>query len=343
MAKARILPVFIPHRGCPHQCVFCDQKSISGQTRPPEPSEVEEMLAYAAASLPPGQEAEIAFYGGSFTAMDRDYRLALLDVADFFAMRQPGITIRFSTRPDAISEDILSELAPYPISTIELGVQSMDEEVLRRSGRGHSPLDAVNAARLVKAAGYRLILQMMTGLPGDSGAESVETAMALADLKPDGVRIYPTVVVKDTPLYDLWKAGKYKARSIEETVELCAVLAEIFEKKNIPIIRLGLNPTEELSGGLAVAGAYHPALGELVYGRVFRNRAEKLLAQMEDTGEIEITVPRGKVSFMAGQKKCNSLYLREKFAIRRLKITECSNATGISVKNIAKNKEKSYN
>ena len=181
-----------------------------------------------------------------------------MGAAKTYLDREEINAIRLSTRPDAIDETVLERLHRYGVETVELGAQSMDAQVLRRSARGHTAEDVERASKLIKASGFRLILQMMTGLPGDTAEKDIETARKIIALEPDGVRIYPTVIVRDTALYDMWRAGKYREHTVEDAVSVCAQLVPLFEAAGIPIIRLGLNPTDDLSGGDAAGGAYHP-------------------------------------------------------------------------------------
>jgi len=318
--KKRILPVFVPHLGCPHACVFCNQHRISGAAKPVTASDVDAAVRKAGEETP-GLSIEVAFYGGSFTAIDPGEQKALLSALAPWRENGTVSGVRVSTRPDCITEEILATLSRYGVETVELGVQSMDEDVLRLSGRGHTSEDAVNAAKLVKAAGLRLILQMMTGLPGDTAEKSLCTAERLISLKPDGVRIYPTVVIRDTALYDLWQKGDYTPQSVGDAADLCALLWEKFDAANIPVIRCGLNPTEELSGGDAASGAYHPAFGELVLGRKYRRKMEALLEG--DRGEEAVfAVSRGQLSAALGHKRENVRYLTEKYGLNRLEIHE---------------------
>ncbi len=321
-ARAQILPVFVPHLGCPHACVFCNQRRISGARSPAKPEDVKNLTAQSAAFLPQGGKRQLAFYGGSFTAIPKKEQEALLSAAKEALDRGEIDAIRLSTRPDAIDDAVLARLRRYGVGTVELGAQSMDDGVLRQSGRGHTAADVERASALVRAAGFELILQMMTGLPGSDDEKDVETARRLIALKPDGVRVYPTVIVKDTPLYDMWRSGAYRERTVEDAVRVCAVIVPLFEAAGIPIIRLGLNPTEELSGGAAVAGAYHPALGELVKSRVLLNKARALLQTAAPGSRVTITVGRGKTSQMTGQKRENLCRLTEEFRLAGLRVRE---------------------
>jgi histone acetyltransferase (RNA polymerase elongator complex component) len=263
--------------------------------------------------MPEGDRFEAAFYGGSFTAIPAQEQEELLGAVLPFLRSGDGI--RLSTRPDCIDENVLNRLKRYGVTTIELGTQSLDNEVLKRSGRGHTAEDTVRAAKMVKDSGFQLIIQMMTGLPGDTPEKSIATAKKICDLHPDGVRIYPTVIIRDTALCDMWQDGRYKEHTVEDAVELCATLADIFENAGIPIIRLGLNPTEELSGGSAVAGAYHPALGELVYSRRYLKKAQKLLRERKPTGDVTLGVNSRRISMMVGQKRQNIEALRREFGV----------------------------
>ena len=314
--RRRILPIFVPHAGCPNDCVFCNQKRISGSLLPASA----ETVRAAVSAIAPGSGYELAFYGGSFTAMPEAEQEELL--AATVPARQSGAvaTLRVSTRPDAVTEEKLARLRRYGVETVELGAQSMCDEVLRRSGRGHTSLDTVKAAKLVKDAGFTLILQMMTGLPGSDDTRDIASARAIAALLPDGVRVYPTVILRNTPLYDLWQAGEYREHTVEDAVRVCARILSIFEDAEIPVIRMGLNPSDELSGGGAAGGAYHPALGELVRARLWRDRAEALLSGIEPGADAVLAVSPNRVSVMTGQHRCNLSYLQERFSLRSVRV-----------------------
>ncbi|MBQ9249638.1 MAG: radical SAM protein [Oscillospiraceae bacterium] len=319
-ARESIIPVFVPHLGCPHACVFCNQNRISGAEQPATADTVREAIKQAAALPPIGAKRQLAFYGGSFTAIPVAEQTALLAAAKEALDRGEIDAIRLSTRPDAIDETVLMRLWDYGVETIELGAQSMDEQVLRLSGRGHTATDVERASRLIKEKGFRLILQMMTGLPGDDDEKDMETARQLIALQPDGVRIYPTVIVRDTALYALWKSGRYREHSVEHAVRVCAKLLPLFQRAGIPVIRLGLNPTEELSGGAAVAGAYHPALGELVKSRILYEKAELLLRASGASGRVILGVAPENLSQMVGQHKENVRKLCNVFGLESLKV-----------------------
>ena len=321
-ARASILPVFVPHLGCPHACVFCNQRRISGAQRAATAEDVQNTITKAAAFLPRGGKRQLAFYGGSFTAIPVSEQEALLGAAKAALDRGEIDAVRLSTRPDAIDDAALERLRRYGVETVELGAQSMDDGVLRLSGRGHTAADVERAARLIKTAGFRLVLQMMTGLPGDTPEKDLETARRIIALRPDGVRVYPTVIVRDTALCEMWRRGEYRERSVEDAVEVCSELLPLFEAANIPVIRLGLNPTEELSGGAALGGAYHPALGELVRSRVLLKRARALLEGTPPGSRVTLEVGRGRRSQMAGQHRENIRRLMEEFSLASLEIRE---------------------
>ena len=309
--RKRIIPVFIPHTGCPMDCVFCNQKRISGSLLPAGAEDVRRETEAALKKLPSDARPQIAFYGGSFTAIPMGQQRELLESAQDFIRDGRVSSIRLSTRPDAIDAERLAFLHEYGVETIELGSQSMDDGVLLASNRGHTAADTVRAAELIRSSGFRLILQMMTGLPGSNDEKDLATARAILSLRPDGVRIYPTVIVRDTALYDMWRAGRYREHTVEDAVRVCARILPLFQAAGIPVIRLGLNPTDELSGGGAVAGAYHPALGE---------QARSLLEPLRGAKQVILSVHPSRVSAAIGQKKCNVAYFCETMGIRSLKI-----------------------
>ena len=314
-ARESIIPVFVPHLGCPRKCVFCNQNRISGALKPADAGTVREAVEKAEAASPKNGRRQLAFYGGSFTAIPGASQEELLSAASDYLQKGYIDEIRLSTRPDAISPEVMERLKRYSVRTVELGAQSMDDEVLALAERGHTAADVENASSMLKESGFKLILQMMTGLPGDTREKTVYTAKKIASLDPDGVRIYPTVIVKDTPLYDMWKRGEYKEHSIEEAVEYCAAILPVFEKAGIPVIRLGLNPTDDLSGGDAVGGAYHPALGEMVRSRLIYEKISKLINESIDAESLTVGVNPRSFSQAVGQKRCNIEKAKQDFGV----------------------------
>ncbi|MBR5542721.1 MAG: radical SAM protein [Oscillospiraceae bacterium] len=325
-----IIPVFIPHVGCPHDCVFCNQKKIAGTIAPPTAEDVTKIIEEALAKIK--SRAEVAFYGGSFTAISGPDMTAYLDAVAPYIESGEISSIRLSTRPDCIDDEVLSLLREKGVKTIELGVQSMDEDVLLKSGRGHTAFDARNAAKLVRRYGFSLILQMMTHLPGSDEQKDIYTAREIAKLNPDGVRVYPTVVIKDTALLSLMQKGEYIPATPKEAARLGAEILEIFDEENIPVIRFGLNPSDELSAGDAVCGAYHPALGEMAMSERFFQRIRKEAEEKGISGEnINIYVARGKKSACVGQKRANIKKLTEETGFSSVRVFESDALSGFSV------------
>ena len=291
-------------------------------------------LAEPALIVRPGTVSPVPVYfsvpdeGGWTAKIDGEKQEELLRAAKEALDAGKIDAIRLSTRPDAIDEAVLARLRFYGVETVELGAQSMDDTVLAASRRGHTAGDVFRACAMVKAAGFRLVLQMMTGLPGDSPGRCVETARRLIRCRPDGVRIYPTVIVKDTELYELWQAGAYREHTVEDAVSVCARIVPLFERAGIPVIRLGLNPTEELSAGAAAAGAYHPALGELVRSRILYDRAAALLRNTPPGSRVVLAVHPSQISQMTGQHRRNVAALREKYELADLRVSAGDCAPG---------------
>ncbi|MCM1297940.1 MAG: radical SAM protein [Firmicutes bacterium] len=307
------LSIFIPHKGCPNTCSFCNQRFISGSEKAPSPEEVTAILAAQVSFLERAHlQAEIAFFGGSFTAVDRDYRNSLLYAASQYVKEFPHLYggIRCSTRPDCIDGEILEELKLYGMTAVELGAQSMNDGVLSANLRGHTAEDVRRASRLIKAYGMELGLQMMTGLYGDKPEYCMDTAREFAALKADTVRIYPTVILKGTMLDGLREKGLYKSFSFDETVELCADLLEFFKAENIPVIRLGLHASETVESAMT-GGVYHPALGEIAESAVMRRQMEKLMDELGGSKFI-IYTDKKNMSLVSGHKGINREILLNK-------------------------------
>ena len=298
--------LFIPMNGCPHACSFCSQKSITGRASQPSPNDVRAAAETALRSLgPAAKSAQIAFFGGSFTAVERGYMISLLQAAAPYVKSGAFSGIRISTRPDGVDPRILKLLKGYGVAAVELGAQSMDDRVLALNGRGHTAAQVESACALIRAAGLSLGLQMMTGLYGDTPEGARKTAERLAALGPDCVRIYPTVVLKGTKLAELFLRGEYRPPELEETVGLCAELLDFFEARGIPVIRLGLHASPELERG-RLAGPWHPAFRELCESRRFLLRIEGELSERAvPKGNIALRVNPRSVSAVIGQKRCN--------------------------------------
>ena len=314
------ISLFVPHQGCPHQCSFRNQKTISGSVKELTPQEVRETLEKAVNDGVNPENTEIAFFGGSFTAIRRDYMLSLLEVTKPFIEDGNFSGIRISTRPDAIDDEILGILKEYKVTSIELGAQSTDEQVLLLNHRGHTRDDIIKASKLIKACGFSLGLQMMTGLLGDTPEKSLKTAEDIISLKPDTVRIYPTIVLEGTYLGELYKKGDYSPQTVEEAVDVCALLLKRFYEENITVIRLGLHSGGNVEEGF-LAGPYHPAFGELCESKIYLERAKELLSEkypIENKNICSLTqkkiitlyVNDREISKMTGQKSGNKIALR---------------------------------
>ena len=304
------ISLFVPHMGCPHQCSFCNQKTISGSVRELTPAEVTETLNKAVSDGVDPHNTEIAFFGGSFTAIERNYMVSLLEATQPFIKTGMFSGIRISTRPDAIDHEVLNILKKYGVSAIELGAQSTDPDVLTKNRRGHTREDIFNSSRLIKEMGFSLGLQMMTGLLGDTDEKALQTCKDIIFLKPDTVRIYPTITLEGTHLGELYKAGEYKPQSLEDAVSLCGKLLKAFYDNHIRVIRLGLHSGGNVEEGY-LAGPYHPAFGEMCQSRVYlENAVEKLKSLDAENKSITLYVNPTEISKMTGQKGANKEKLR---------------------------------
>ena len=307
--KQTNLSVFIPHLGCPNTCSFCNQRCISGSITAPSADEVKKLLSEQQPVLKAHkQSAEIAFFGGSFTAVDEEYRNSLLEAAQSFieAFPQEYCGIRCSTRPDCISEKTLLKLKKSGVTAVELGAQSMNDSVLALNKRGHTAEDVRKASRLIKNFGFELGLQMMTGLLGDKPEYCIDTAREFIELKPKTVRIYPTVILQNTELARLFESGEYRSFGFEETVGLCAELLRMFRKNDIKVIRLGLHASETVEGEM-LGGVYHPALGEIVESRIV---LAKMQEQMKPDSNYIIFTDKKYISRIIGHKSANKAALQ---------------------------------
>lgn len=310
------IPIFVPHEGCPFDCIFCNQRKITGRDTTTTREEVFRIIEEHLKTLPLGKKhVEAAFFGGSFTGISARKQEELLSVAKGFLDGGKIHGIRLSTRPDYITEEILNRLKRFGVTTVELGVQSMDEAVLLESQRGHTPKDVKRAAKLIRKYGFSLGLQMMTGLPGDTEKKCIKTAKKIIKLKPDEVRIYPTLVLKETMLSDLYEKGEYKPQTIDEAVAVCKKLIPMFEKKGIRVIRVSLATTEEIRDGASVvAGPYHPAFRELCEGEIYYDKLLRLLKIHPKARAFSVN-PK-EISKAVGNGKRNILRIEEKYGFR---------------------------
>ena len=298
------ISIFVPHIGCPNMCSFCNQRHITGSHKAPRPKDVSDAVKIAVTSKNYNpKNTEIAFFGGSFTAINRNYMISLLECAKEFVADGTVSGIRISTRPDAIDDEILNTLKSYGVTAIELGAQSLDPRVLKMNNRGHSVTDVKNAAKLIKEHGFSLGMQMMTGLYCDSDELSIKTAEKIIKLAPDTVRIYPTIVLKDTDLSVLYAEKFYTPQTLEQAVNLASKLLLMFYEADIEVIRLGLHSIEPDS---YIAGPWHPAFSELCQSAVFLDIAKQ---EITEKGNYIIYVNKSNVSKMIGQNRSNIKYL----------------------------------
>lgn len=294
------ISVFVPHVGCPNMCSFCDQRHITGVKTAPASDDVIKAVNTAVSSKYYNPDnTEIAFFGGSFTAINRNYMLSLLETAYQYVLDGKVCGIRISTRPDAIDAQILSVLKSYGVTSIELGAQSMDNDVLTKNNRGHTAEDVVKSSKMIKDYGFSLGLQMMTGLYADTDEKTIETAKKIIDLAPDTVRIYPTIVLKGTDLAAFYADGYYKPQSLDEAVGICSKLLIMFEEANIRVIRLGLHSIDNRA---YISGPWHPAFSELCFSNILLNKAISILG---DKGSYILYVSPQNISKMIGQKRSN--------------------------------------
>ena len=303
--KQTNVSIFIPHVGCPYRCSFCDQRSISGTAAAPSAEDVALLLKEQAVNLSRKEmTAQIAFFGGSFTAVPREYMLSLLAAAQEAVERYPVYSgIRCSTRPDCIDEEIAQLLKGYGMTAVELGAQSMSDEVLSANDRGHTADDVRRAAALIKQSGMELGLQMMTGLYKDSEQAVMHTAREFVSIAPAAVRVYPTVILKGTRLAGLFQSGEYRTFGFDQTVELCAGLLKMFAENGISVIRMGLHASRDVERDM-IGGVYHPSFREIVESRIFLDDMKQRLITRQ-RGSYTIFTDRRNISRAVGQRRCN--------------------------------------
>ena len=326
------IPIFIPHLGCPNACVFCNQHTISGHGEfelAHVRSEIDEALSTVEAGVP----TEIAFFGGSFTGIDRELMISLLELAEQYVRSGRVSEIRLSTRPDYIDEEILSILSRYSVRTVELGLQSLDDGVLLASRRGHDSLCALKACEAVKAAGFSLIGQMMIGLPRSDSKKEMRTAELICKAGADGARVYPTVVFAQTELACMTEREEYSPLTLEDAVERTKNVLAVFDSYGVPCIRVGLCASENLSdSSKAIAGAAHAAIGEMAMSALY---LERICAELDNReifgGGVRIYVPRGATSKAVGHKKINKAKICEKYGLEWVKVLEKNEIIGYNI------------
>lgn len=307
------IPIFIPEAACPHQCVFCNQRNITGKTAQPSVADVEDTIEKYLNTIPKNATVEIAFFGGNFTGLPTAQQEQYLQIAQKYLENQSVTSIRCSTRPDYINQEIVELLRRYRVETVELGAQSFDAEVLQKSGRGHSAEDIYRAVEILRENGLTVGLQMMTGLPGDTPEKSRKTAAEIVRLQADNTRIYPCLVITDSALEQLFSEGKYRPQTLEEAVALSAELTLYFEENGVKILRTGLHRSEGFdSGKTLIAGPYHPSFKELVETELWKKAFEDEI-NFDYRGAISIVLPKGTAGLAAGHRKANRIWLEQHF------------------------------
>ena len=318
MKKQYIIPIFVPHLGCPNECTFCNQRKISGQQKNVTEQDVRDTIEYYL-NIFKSKKAykEVAFFGGSFTGIDIDIQERLLSTAYEYIKSKKIDGIRISTRPDYIDKETLKRLKKYKVKTIELGVQSTNNYILKKTKRGHTYEDVKNASKLIRKYGFTLGHQMMVGLPESTRLDELNTAKDLAKLKPKIVRIYPVLVIKDTELEQEFLNGEYEPLTINQTVEICKELCQFFEKKKIKVIRIGLQSTDTIispdkKGSEVVAGPYHENLRQIIdssfYYDILKQKLKKIDSRVK---EIRITVNPTIINDVIGYKRENIKKIKE--------------------------------
>lgn len=304
-------------------CVFCNQRAISGVCSF-IPETAEKTILTALSSLGGmADKTEIAFFGGSFTGIERGLMITLLDTAEKYVREGLVSGIRMSTRPDYIDDEIISILKNYTVKAVELGIQSTSDIVLKKSKRGHTSECSFRAMTMLKEAGFDTVGQMMIGLPGSTAEDETETARDICSLGAVGARIYPTIVFRDTELYDMTLRGEYKPLTVEKAVVRSASALEIFAGNNVECIRIGLCDSENLhSEETYYAGPNHPALGELIIGEVYYRKICEKLDKNKAAEAAAISVPKGDISAAVGHKRANKIRIENEYNVKNIKFIE---------------------
>lgn len=322
MKKEYIIPIFVPHLGCPNNCTFCNQKRISGQTKMVTAQDVKDIIAFFLKNFRDDYKyVEVAFFGGSFTAIDEKTQVELLEAVQEYIQNKKVNSIRISTRPDCIDKEILKRMKKYHVKTIELGVQSTNNYILKRCKRGHTYEDTKKASKLIRRYGFILGHQMMVGLPESTKQDEINTAKELIRLKPKIVRIYPVLVIKDTELADEYERGDYTPLTVGQAVERCKDIVDLFNRNKINVIRVGLQNTEEITDpgtekSSVIAGPYHPAFRQLVESSMWYdsivNKIKKVNAKVK---KVKIIANDVNVNNIIGHKKENIEKLKDVYDV----------------------------
>lgn len=335
MKKSHVnIPVFIPHLGCPNMCVFCNQRAISGVSSF-LPETAKNTIDRVLSTVEEETVCEIAFFGGSFTGIDRTLMTGLLGLAQSYVDSGRVSGIRMSTRPDYIDEEILGILKNHTISAVELGIQSFSENVLTSCKRGHSPEQSRKAMTMLRDAGIPAVGQMMIGLPGSSPDDEIACAEEICRLGAAGSRIYPTIVFRDTELHRMTAEGTYRPLTLGEAVERSAAVLDVFVCHGVPCLRIGLCESENLhTDSTYFAGPNHPSLGELVSGELYYQRICAALDECppEKGSTVTVAVPRGDISMAVGQKRRNKIRIEIKYSVKSVKFIEKDNFPRYNIK-----------
>lgn len=305
------ISIFIPHNGCPNKCSFCNQHTISGAEKSPTADEVFQICQKALNEIKSPENTEIAFFGGSFTAIPRKYMLQLLETAFQFVGNEKFHGIRISTRPDCIDNEVLEILKNYGVTSIELGAQSMSDNVLYANRRGHTAEDVYRASKLIREYDFELGLQMMVGLYKSDFSDEIHTMKSFIEINPDTVRIYPVVILKGTELADLYQSGKYITKDMESVISMVSTMLCCFYDKGIDVIKCGLHASEFVEKDM-VGGFYHPAFRELCESYIYRNKISEIIKNKfnskNENESFVFAVNPSCLSKAIGQKKSNLIY-----------------------------------
>jgi histone acetyltransferase (RNA polymerase elongator complex component) len=318
-----IIPIFVPHEGCPHNCVFCNQNTITGSQNRVDSKFVRDTVEEYLKTINNNNAViEISFFGGTFTAIDIEKQKELLQVAKEYKNNGKIKYIRLSTRPDYINSEILDNLKSFQVDIIELGVQSLDDNVLRRAGRGHSSKQVYEASKLIREYGFTLGHQIMPGLPGDDFIKDIDTVKKVIDMKPDICRIYPSLVIKNTPMEEMYLKNDYEPYTLQEAVKICKELYGMLVSQNIDVIRIGLQPTQEINTGKeVVAGPFHPAFRELIMGSIYSDIINENVPK-NYIGSVTLEINSKDISKLYADKKyyfneMNKQYKKCKFIVKQ--------------------------